>query len=147
MKAFLLQLRGRFGTFLYGDPDALALGARGSLSAPSTVTVDGAGQFGNSLNVAGFTNSATGVLLKGDYFQLGTGSNARLYCVTNNINANGSGDATIEFEPALRSSPADGATVTLASPKGVFKLVEDSAEWQSNAASIHTATLAFREVL
>jgi len=41
------------------------------------------------------------------------------------VDTNGSGEATIEFMPALRSSPADNATVTIADTIGVFELIED----------------------
>jgi len=98
------------------------------------------------LIVDGGTPSAL-VLKKGDFFQLGTGAASQLYMVIKDLTLNGSGAGTVEFAPRLRSSPADNATLTLTSPKGVFQNVQNSAEWQSDDKSIHDIVLAFREVI
>lgn len=144
VKAFLAEMRGQYGTFLYGDPDNLALGNQG---AGGTVTVNGADQTGNTLTVDGMTVSTTGILKAGDYFQLGTGTSARLYMVTQDLDSDGSGEGTITFEPALRTSPADNDTVVVSSPKGAFRLAENIAEWRSDKSSIHEMTISFREAL
>lgn len=143
IKAFLAELRGKYGTFLYGDPDNLAKGNNG---AGGTLLVNGASQTGNTLIVDGGTPSAT-VAKKGDFFQLGTGSTAQLYMHTKDLVLNGSGQGTAEFAPRLRSSPANNAALTLSSPKGVFQSVENSAEWQTDNNSIYAITIAFREVI
>ena len=76
--SFLLRLRGQFGTFLLGDPNAAT--PRGSASsAAGTPVVNGASQTGNELNIDGLPASAVGYLLAGDYIQLGSAASARLY--------------------------------------------------------------------
>ena len=91
--SFFLRLRGKFGTFLLGDPSSAT--PRGSASAtPGTPLVNGGSQTGNELNIDGLPTSVTGYLLAGDYIQLGSGSTARLYKVLQDVNSNASGEAT-----------------------------------------------------
>jgi len=144
VQAFLAELRGQSGTFLYGDPDALALGTMG---AGGTITVNGANQTGNSLSVDGMTTSTSNILKPGDYFQLGTGTSARLYMVTQPLNSNGSGQGTLTFEPALRSSPADNQAVIITSPMGLFRLSDNVSEWNADRSNIYNITIPFREAL
>lgn len=144
VQSFLAEMRGQFGTFLYGDPDAIALGTMG---VGGTVTVNGAGQTGNTLNVDGMTISTNGILKAGDYFQLGTGLSSRLYMATQDLNSNGSGAGTLTFEPALRASPTDNQSVIISSPKGLFRLSENVAEWNANQSNIYNITLSFREAI
>src|SRR5580693_1533588 len=65
--AFLMSLRGQANVFQLGDP--LAVSPQGSgLGAP---VVDGAAQRGYAINLRGFTPGAAGVLLPGDWIQIG----------------------------------------------------------------------------
>jgi len=143
IQAFITKLRGVYGSFLYADPDALALGHQG---AGGTILVNGAGQTGNTLIVDNMTNSTT-VAKAGDYFQLGTGASSRLYMFTENLVSNGSGQGTATFEPSLRTSPADNTQLDITSPMGVFALTSSDVGWSSNQSSIYEITLSFREVL
>jgi hypothetical protein len=143
VQSFLAELRGQFGTFLYGDPDALALGFMG---AGGTILVNGAGQTGNTLNVDGMTISST-IAKAGDYFQLGTGAGARLYMFTQDLVSNGSGVGVATFEPRLRSAPADNQALIISAPKGLFRLAENTTQWQSDNSSIYNMSLSFREVI
>lgn len=143
LKAFITSLQGQYGTFLYGDPDNLALGNRG---AGGTILVNGAAQTGNTLNVDGATPS-TLVLRAGDYFQLGSAASSRLHMVTSNFTTNGSGAGTIEFEPRLRSAPSDNAALVLTTPRTVMRLTENLAEWSSNQSAITEITVNFIEDL
>lgn len=113
--AHLNSLRGMVGTFRQGDP--AYTGPRGT--AGGTPLVKGASQSGNSLITDGWSVGAT--FLKGDYFQLGD----YLYQVNTDTTANGSGEMTLVFEPALRSSPADNLALTISAPKTIMRLTED----------------------
>lgn len=143
VQSFLAQLRGMRGTFLYGDPDALALGRMG---AGGTINVNGGGQTGNALNVDGMTPSTT-ILKAGDYFQLGTGASSKLYMCTEDLTSNGSGVGVLNFEPKLKSSPADNASVITTSPRGVFRLAENIAEWRANSTNLYQISIAFKEAI
>jgi len=137
--AFLLSLKGQYGTFLLNDPNCAT--PRGSAGVtPGTPVVMGAGQTGDELDIDGLPTSATGYLLAGDYIQLGTGSSATLHKVLADVNSNGSGEATLDIWPSLRSSPADNATVTLSSAKGVFRLANNIQQWEINNMSNYGIT-------
>ena len=124
--SFLRALRSGLGTFYMGDPhNTVSQGT--AATSPGAPLVAGGSQTGNSLNIDGCPANETGWLLDGDWIQLGSGSSSRLYTVVGDVDTNGSGEATIEFMPALRSSPADNATVTIADTVGVFELMEDVA--------------------
>lgn len=121
LEAFLTSLRGSYGTFLLGDPRRET--PRGAASG--TPVVDGAGQTGDTLNIRGMTAGVTGIFKAGDYIQLGSFASARLYMVLQDADSDGSGDVTVTIWPNLRSSPADGATVTVSAAKGVFRLTDN----------------------
>ena len=144
--SFLLRLRGQFGTFLLGDPNGAT--PRGSAaSAAGTPVVNGASQTGNELAIDGLPASATGYLKAGDYIQLGSASTSRLYKVLEDVDSNGSGEATLNLWPDLRSSPADGATVVVSNAKGVFRLSNNEAVWTINNAGFYSISFAAVEAL
>lgn len=132
--AFLISLKGQVGTFLLSDPNCKT--ARGSAGVtPGTPAVKGAGQTGNSLTIDGLPLSATGYLLPGDYIQLGSGSSSALYKVLTQVDTNGSGEATLDIWPNLRTSPADNATVVVADTVGRFRLSNSTTQWNINEIS------------
>ncbi len=144
--SFLLRLRGQFGTFLLGDPNGAT--PRGSAaSAAGTPVVNGASQTGNELNIDGLPASAVGYLRAGDYIQLGSAASARLYKVLEDVDSNSSGEATLNLWPDLRSSPADGAAVTVSGAKGVFRLSNNEAVWTINNAGFYSISFAAVEAL
>jgi len=145
VKAFLMSLRGKFGTFLYGDPDYLAKGANGALGG--TPLVDGiVAARARTLPTKGWTPFTT-VLLKGDYIQLGSGATSRLYIVQEDVNTDSAGYADISIGPGLRVAAANNDAITVVAPKTVMKMVDNSVEWNSNQSSIVQAVIAFRESL
>ena len=144
--AFLLRLDGSFGTFLMGDP--IAATPRGSAaSTPGTPVVNGADQTGHELAIDGLPASATGYLKAGDYIQLGSGSSAKLHKVLEDVDSNASGEATLNIWPDLRSSPSDDATVAVSNAKGVFRLVDNTINWDIGSNSFYSISFAFVEAL
>jgi len=141
--SFLLKLNGPYGTFLMGDPNGAT--ARGA--ATGTPLVNGAGQTGNELVTDGWTTSTTGILKAGDYIQLGTGATSRLYKVLDDVNSDGSGNATLTLWPDLRSAPADNATITVSDTKTNFRLNSAQTSWDINEATIYGLTFGAREAL
>jgi hypothetical protein len=133
---FLLSLRGRFGTFLLGDP--LRTSLRGTATA-ATIT----GSAGD--NTVSATVTAGQTLLAGDYIQLGSGSTATLHKVL--VNYTGTGSATdLEIWPALRVARSS-ATGTLTNTKGVFRLSSNEQAWSINEASIYGITFGAMEAI
>lgn len=144
--AFLLRLRGQYGTFLMGDP--LGAAPRGTASSSAgTPLVKGASQTGNELIIDGLPTSETGYLLAGDYIQLGSGSGARLYKVLEDVNTNASGEATLNLWPDLRSSPSDNAAVAVSNAKGVFRLAQNDVSWVIDRIGLYSVTFAATEAL
>lgn len=130
-RAFLTKLNGPENTFSLGDP--LSGSAKGSLGG--TPVVDGGSQTGSTLNVTGATPSVTGWLLQGDYIQLGTGEDARLYMVTEDADTDGSGDVTLSLWPNLQVSPSDTDSVITSNPVGAFRLVNNPLNFNTNYQS------------
>lgn len=124
--AAMVSLRGRFGSFLIGDPGMRV--PRGA--ATGTPLVNGGSQTGSALITDGWTANIVGILKAGDFFQLGSGSTSRLYMNLTDVNSNDSGQATLDIFPPIPpgSSPSDNAPLTVTDPKGVFRLDRDF-EW------------------
>ena len=137
--AFLTELLGSAGRFFGFDPDARS--PRGSgLGSP---LVNGAGQTGKSLIVDGWSALETGLLLPGDYFEVG----GELKMATAQVVSDSSGEATLAFTPPLRTSPADGAALTLVNPKVTMMLADDEqAFWDADRASLYGISFAGVEV-
>lgn len=141
--AFLLALNGKEGTFLMGDPK----GGTPRGTALGSPLVNGASQTGNELITDGWTGNQTSLLLKGDYFQLGSGGASRLYKVVEDEVSDGSGNSTLTFQPRLRSSPANNDPITVTDAKGLFRLATNEMVW--TVRDIVTYGIAFpaREAL
>lgn len=123
--AFANKLAGAYGTFLMGDPSAETPRGIGG----GTPLVRGAGQTGNTLDIDGCPPGTPGWMLKGDYFQLGTGSTSRMYKLYEDANVDSNGRVTLQFAPALRTSPADNAALVIQAAKSVFNLDSNSVTW------------------
>lgn len=124
-QAFGVSMKGSYNYFLLGDPTATV--PRGV--ATGTPVVSSGGQTGNLLATSGWTPSTAGIILRGTYIQLGTGVNARLHMVIEDVNSNGSGNANLPIEPALRASPGLNDPVILNNPRGVFRLEDNTFGW------------------
>lgn len=144
--SFFLKLYGQFGTFLLGDPNASTPRGTASSSA-GTPVVNGASQTGNSLNIDGVPASQTGYLKAGDYIQLGTGTNSRLYKVLDDADSNASGEVSLTIYPDLRTSPDDDATVVVSNAKGTFRLNSSAHQWTIRQDSFYSMTFGAIEAL
>jgi hypothetical protein len=131
---FLTSLRGMSGTFYIGDPLATTpLGV-----ATGTPQVHG-GQTAGSKTLAtkGWSHSVTGILLAGDYIQVGTGSQKRLYKVLTDADSDSSGDVTLDIFPRLREALSDAQAITVSSPQGTFRLDTNDRSWDVDEAQIY----------
>ena len=129
--AWLVSLRGSYGTFLLGNPMCNTI--RGTATS---ATVTGAAQ-SNSVTV-----TMTGTLLAGDMIQIGTGSDATLHKVL--IDRSGSG--TLEIWPAIRKNRI-AVALTLNAPRGVFRLASNETAWSVNEASIYGISFSAMEAV
>jgi len=144
--AKLVSMRGVFGTMLLGDWDARTPRGTASSSA-GTPLVNGGSQTGNSLIIDGATASQTGYLKAGDYIQIGSGISSKLHMVIDDVNTDSGGNATLNIEPKLRTSPSDNTALTVTNTKGVFRLAGNETEWTADAVSKYGITFAVIEYL
>lgn len=141
--AFLLKMKGQYGTFLLGDPANTSPRGVGT----GTPLVYGASQTGSSLITDGWTAGTNGILKAGDWIQLGSGATTTLHKVLDDVDSDASGIATLEIFPSLRYSPADNAQVSKSSPKGLWRLASNETNWNIDEASIYGITFACVEAL
>lgn len=115
--AFLAQMRGRSGRVYvpnFGRPRRHGVGG-------GTPVVDGGSQSGSTLAISGGPLSTSGWLLPGDMIGFG----GVMHMVTASTATDGSGDASVAIAPPLRSSPSNGATITLVRPTVTMMLASD----------------------
>jgi hypothetical protein len=113
-RSFIAKSRGTANDFQVPvDPVAQS-------SATATPLVNGAGQTGRTLNTDGWPLSST-VLQAGQFVTI----NNQLLQLTENVTSNGSGVATLTFEPPVRVSPADNATIEYKNPYCLMYFVEE----------------------
>lgn len=140
-KAWFSTMYGPAKTFYGFDPDIRSpLGSADSGS--DTPLVNGASQVGTTIDTDGWRTSGTGVLLVGDHFSLG----GELKIVTEQVNSDGSGEATISFMPPIHSSPDNNSAIVFDSPTGIFRIDGLSVDWESNEFGHHDFAFAFVEV-
>jgi len=140
--SFLLQLRGRRGTFKIGDQDAKTITG----VATGTIRVNGASQTGNQVALDGFANSTNNVFKAGDYIQIGS----YLYMVIEDVNSNSSGEANVKIEPALRSSIEtinDDTTVVYSNTTTLMRLDTNELGWQTDKVSKYGISFSASEAL
>jgi len=141
--AFLVSLRGRFGTFTLGDP----VGATPRGSAGGTPIVNGASQTGGTLNIDGCTASQTGWLKAGDYIQLGTAGSATLHKVLADADSNGSGEVSLDIWPFIRTAPSDNAAVVVTNTIGRFRLADNEQNWNIRETALYGITFGGVEAI
>ena len=132
--AFLVSLRGQYGTFLLGDPGGYSLQ---SAAAPSSATITGSAGSG-SLTVA-----MTGTITAGDYIQIGGSSSATLHKVLETKENNG----TLEVWPFLRVNHDSATSLVLTNPRGRFRLSSNETNWSLNELRHYGITFAAMEVI
>jgi hypothetical protein len=131
MMALIAELRGqanRVRVEAYDNPDGGAYGG--------TPLVNGASQTGNTLNIDGATPLVSGWIARGDYFAVDVNGEPELKIATSSASSDAGGNVTLTFQPKLRASPADGASIYTADsvtpPKGIFMLAGPSNGWGSS---------------
>ena len=102
--------------------------------------VAGASQLGLTLAVDG-TSSSTTFGLKGDPLEV----NGEFKVFTVDATSNGAGLETIAFEPALRASPSNNATVNVKTPRLTCRLVAPIAELSTLLGGFYDMTVTLVE--
>jgi len=140
--AFLISLRGQFGTFLLGDPSASSpRGISGSFPGTPVIT----NQTGGTISVTGASRSKSNWLLAGDYIQIGTAADATLHKVLQNASTDASGSVTLEVWPHVRGTRS--GSIAVSNTVGNFRLSSNQQSWSVNEASIYGITFGAMEAL
>ena len=137
--AFLMALRGQAKVFQLGDP--LAVAPRGS--ALGVPLVDGAGQTGYLLNLKGWTPNTAGVLLPGDWIQIGY----RAYRTIAAANADSAGKVALGIWPQIRESPNDSDVVVLTNTKVLWRLANNARKFSLTASRTYGMQFEIREAI
>jgi hypothetical protein len=98
---------------------------------------------GNTISIDDAPASQTGYLKAGDYLQVGT----QLFKVLTSVDTNGSGEATVDVWPDVRTSISDGAAVTVQDTKGLFRLSSNEQTFSINEASFYGITFGAVEAI
>lgn len=136
--AFLLKLKGRSGTFNMGFPDR-----RKGLGGP--FSVNGGGQTGSVLNISGAPANTNSWLVQGDYIETSGLGSKRVHKVLNDVDTDGSGNASIDIWPNLRSSPVDGQNVFVSNARGIFRLSSNETKWSIDSDDNYSITFNCEE--
>lgn len=145
--AFLLSLKGRYGTFYLGDPNMTS--PRGTVLSTTSVTLYTSASSGDeSISI---TKSGgpikTNFLRAGDYIQIGSGSAQTLHKVLANVDLDANGRGTADIWPHIRTTVSSGTSVVHQSAKGVFRLSSNLTSWSINNASAYGISFDAVEVI
>ena len=132
-RSFIAKARGRANDFqIPVDPISQS-------ASTATPLVNGAGQGGRALATDGWPVSTT-VLVAGQFVTIDN----QLLQLTENVTSNGSGVATLTFEPPIRTSPADNAAIEYKNPFCLMYLVEEPT-LSVEAGYVYSLSLNLRE--
>lgn len=136
--AGLMQLQGMANAFLLGDP--LKRAPRGHpQGSPAVDTSISMKAGGSTLFTLGWVAGAAGVLLAGDYIQVGF----RMHRVLDTVNADGLGKAAIAIWPSLREVPS--GAITTSNAKGLFRLASNDQSWDFDYTKLSNITMNIQE--
>lgn len=124
-------------------------------SNTASCTVDDNVKGAEGLNLTADTNSASGTIKQGDYLAVLSSTTdvnsdpVQYLLVTEDATASGSSPVKygVRTQPKLRTSPTNGTRVRFATPKGRFRLNDNSVEWSANNNSLYTLSFSCHEVI
>lgn len=136
--AFLISLRGQYGTFMMGDP--LNVKPRGNLT--SLVV---SGQAGANAVTAKMPFGQS--IKAGDYIQLGEASDATLHKVLTDYTGTGQAQTDVlDIWPAIRRD-RDNVTAILNNTQGIWRLASNETMWSVNNIAVYGMSFGCVEAL
>ena len=142
-QSFFMQLNGRFGTFLLGDPDAKTIQG----GATTVISVNGDHSVGAYDVVVDGADTSTVIFKKGDYVQFGSGASSKLHMIVADITSDASGNATLQIEPPLKTALTDDDVVTYSDTKAVMRMDANELGWNANNVSLYGISFSCTESL
>ncbi|WP_417656193.1 hypothetical protein [Pseudidiomarina aestuarii] len=139
LRAHLLALRGQTGITFIEDTSHENQG-----SWSGAPIVDGAGQYGTTLNVRGFAANEL-VAKAGDRFQLGQ----RLHEITEDVYSSPSGLATLIFQPEVIKPASDGESLVSDRPRvrAMLKDARNIPSFSGTKSGFRNIQIQFQEAL
>jgi hypothetical protein len=141
--SFIFKLNGRLGTFTMFVPGSEL--PRGVVTG--TPTVNGASQTGNDLNINNLPLSTSNVFRAGDYIQIETGLDARLYKILEDVNSDGAGEATLLIAPKIIIAHPDAEPIVYNSASGLFRSKTNFSPINISPPNQHTISFSARGVV
>jgi hypothetical protein len=139
-RGFMAAAQGVLNVFQIGDPFGVL--PQGVAHGAPTCTGTNNAQGTNSLVTGGWAASVNNQLMAGDYIQIVN----RLYQVTQNVNSDSSGNATIALWPSLREVPPNGTALILNNTKGIFRLGANTRTWHADSSRLVQMSFKLTEV-
>jgi hypothetical protein len=137
--AFILECQGQSNSFFIGD----SLGAVPQGSALGVPTTSGSVQNGFALTTGGWTPNEPGVLLPGDYLQIGL----RLFRCITPANSDENGNATFSIWPQVREPMPNGTPIILTDAQGLFRLASNARQWNASYLTTYGMSFQIREAI
>jgi hypothetical protein len=136
----LMECRGMLNAVQISDP--MKATPRGNPLGTPTCPASPVDLFGQStLTTTGWTPGKVGLLMPGDYLQVGF----RLHRVLDIVTSDSSGNATISVWPSLREVPAASAPIILNNPVGLFRLATNKRTWSSDSSRLSRLSFTLME--
>ncbi len=142
IKAFIMKQRSQLNSFTVIPP--IVSNAQGVASTViSTNASISAGA--TTCTVDGMTISTNGILKAGDYFRF-TGQ-TKVYMAVEDLNADGSGEGTLTFEPPLRTAVTDDTDIIYDNVDFTVTLVNDVQEYNLGVQGYYSYEIDVAESL
>ena len=142
IKAFIMKQRSQLNSFTVIPP--IVSNAQGVAS--TTISTDASISAGaTTCTVDGMTISTNGILKAGDYFRF-TGQ-TKVYMAVEDLNADGSGEGTLTFEPPLRTLVAENAVLIYDNVDFTVTLVNDVQEYNLGVQGYYSYEIDVAESL
>ena len=139
--AFSVKQRGQYETFTFVPK---TIGTTRGVTTENPV-VDGAKAVGvTSCAVDGLTASTSNIIRSGDFFKF-SGHN-KVYMCTDDMDSDGSGDATLSFPPKLSKAVADDETITINNVPFNVAFSGDVASYATNVTGYYSFDVELIEV-
>ena len=142
IKAFIMKQRSQLNNFTVIPP--IVSDAQGVAS--TVISTDASVSAGaTTCTVDGMTVSTNGILKAGDYFRF-TGQE-KVYMAVEDLNADGSGEGTLTFEPPLRSDVTDDTILIYDNVDFTVSLTANTQEYNIGTTNLYAYELDVIEVL
>jgi len=142
IKAFIMKQRSQLNSFTFIPPTVSnAQGVANTVISTNASVSAGA----TSCTVDGMTTSTNGILKAGDYFRF-TGQE-KVYMAVADLDADGSGEGTLTFEPPLRSAVTDNTILIYDNVDFTVSLTGDIQEYSIGTSNYFQYEIDLIEVL